>query len=64
MAQKEPMNSAPYTPELPDAGVMPTSPARAPDSIPRLLGRLNKNHSNADQARTPAEDATCVTISA
>ena len=32
--------------------------------MPRLLGRLNSAHSTVDQARTPAEEATWVTISA
>src|ERR1700733_15712144 len=55
------MMTAPDGPTYPDAGVMATSPATAPEAIPRTLGLPLAIHSANIQPRAAAAVASCVT---
>src|SRR5512141_1018268 len=56
-----PMTSAPNAPTKPDAGVIATSPATAPDAMPRTDGLPLVNHSANIHASAAAAVANCVT---
>src|SRR5262245_54919240 len=56
-----PMTSAPSGPTKPDAGVIATSPATAPDAAPKALGLPCTAHSANIQVRAAVAVATCVT---
>src|ERR1700722_19934361 len=55
-----PMNSAAIGPTKPEAGVMQTSPATAPEHAPSMVGLPFLNHSAAGQVSAPAAEAKCV----
>ena len=59
-----PMITAGVGPTKPDAGVMATSPATAPDAMPRTLGLPLKIHSANIQPNAAAAVAICVAIMA
>src|SRR6267142_4717876 len=50
-----------FGPTKPDAGVIATSPATAPEAIPSTLGLPLTNHSENIQASAAAAVASCVT---
>src|SRR5688572_9708167 len=56
-----PIISAPTGPAVPDAGVMATRPATAPEAIPSTLGLPWLNHSQIIQVNAAAAVAICVT---
>src|SRR4051794_41372500 len=56
-----PITRAPAGSTYPEAGVMATSPATAPEMIPRTLGLPWATHSALIQARPAAAAAICVT---
>src|SRR5690606_4798423 len=55
-----PITSPPPGPTKPAAGVMPTSPATAPEIAPSREGRPFTFHSTRSQASTPPEEASSV----
>src|SRR6516165_3961030 len=55
-----PIISAPVGLTKPEAGVIATRPATAPDTRPRMLGFLAIHHSQTIQARAAAAVAICV----
>src|SRR5436309_9880425 len=55
------MMSAPHGFTYPDAGVMATRPATAPEIIPSTEGLFATTHSAAIQERAAAAAAICVT---
>src|SRR5262245_65498285 len=59
-----PMISAPVGSTKPDAGVMATRPATAPETMPRMLGFLAMIHSQHIHASAAAAVAICVTAMA
>ena len=56
-----PITSAPQGPAVPDAGVIATSPATAPEAMPSTLGFRWIAHSTNIQASAAAAVAICVT---
>src|SRR3569833_3368162 len=56
-----PMSSAPTGPTKPEAGVMATRPATAPEAMPSTLGLPWLSHSLNIQARAAVAVAICVT---
>src|SRR3990167_8698758 len=58
--ESSPIHSAPIGSTKPDAGVIATSPATAPESTPRTLGLLCTIHSANIQASAAAAAAICV----
>src|SRR5262249_40888203 len=59
-----PIHKAPTGPTKPEAGVMATRPATAPEMMPRTLGFLCTSHSANIQASAAAAVAICVTAMA
>ena len=58
------MNSAPMGVTNPEAGVMATRPATAPEMMPSTVGRRLKIKSMTDQASPAIAAATCVATNA
>src|SRR5438067_776016 len=54
------MNKPAIGPTNPEAGVIATKPATAPEIAPRVVGRPLRSHSAPTQPRTAAAVAKCV----
>src|SRR6266516_390137 len=59
-----PMHSAPGAPTKPDAGVIATRPATAPEAAPTVVGFPVLIHSGMIQPRTAVAVARCVATNA
>ena len=64
MPAAAPITIEPIGPTDPDAGVIATSPAMAPDAMPSTLGLPWRIHSQSIHASAAAAVASCVTASA
>src|SRR5690349_5642236 len=64
MPVTNPMASADIGVTNPDAGVMPTSPATAPEIAPSTVGLPVRTHSAAVQPKVAAAAAKCVATNA
>src|ERR1700731_877275 len=61
MPAATPMTKAPIGPTKPEAGVIATSPATAPEQIPITVGLPRIIHSTSIQVKPAVAVATCVT---
>src|SRR5678815_3978574 len=62
MPAATPIQNAPIGPTKPDAGVMATSPATAPEQMPMTVGLPRQIHSTSIQVKPATAVAICVTV--